>query len=160
MSRLDRDSREEGIILGMKTHFVQSFGSYHNTFLVVVGHEGKEILDIAKELSFSDDAERDVGWNKFISENEKDILQTHKEDVCGKVWTCDEWGFGIMYLGGWSMKLTDRLTLMHELHHAVHFMLGEFRSMEKEAEALAYQQEHLYSEIERRLEELRLAAAA
>ena len=62
----------------------------------------------------------------------------------------------ILYLKEWPKKSQweNYEILMHELHHAVHIILGEKRGMANEKEALAYAQEILFNRIRRKLDRI------
>jgi hypothetical protein len=67
----------------------------------------------------------------------------------GKAW--EEDGRSILWLRHWRENWDDYETLMHETLHLIQFILMEGKSMSKEWEAQAYQQEFLFREIGRKL---------
>jgi hypothetical protein len=137
----------------IKTYFWQTLGSYPGQIFVAVGLNGKETIAAARDIEGEPGSVKI--WNKFVSENEKELLENIEErEVAGCVITDDEEAIGILYLNSFDGGHKDRCTLIHELHHVVHFMLMEDRGFQKEPEALAYQQEFLYNVIAKHLDAL------
>lgn len=64
--------------------------------------------------------------------------------------------FSCLYFKEWPKKAAweNYETLIHELHHAVYFILGECRGLMKEPEAQAYMVEGLFHSIRRKLDGL------
>ena len=60
-------------------------------------------------------------------------------------------GASVLWLKEWDGSWSAAEVLIHELHHAVHFILGQGKIMGDEVEALAYQQEYLFRGIRQRL---------
>lgn len=133
--------------------FVQEWGCYPDETMVIVGTKDiEDFFYFFKKL-------------KVKALLAKDYLTWMKEnggvgvDGDNGNFSCvdsDNGRMTVLYLKEWPKKATwsDYQTLMHELHHAVNFVLVKYRGMENEWEAQAYAQEQLFQQIRRKLDGL------
>ena len=128
--------------------FTIDWGTFPNQTLVFVGVPIGEWLKIAKGIK---DAKKDfLSWIERESKSEElgELLKHCK----GMFLSDTEHSYSILYFAEWSGNWDGYETLMHELHHAVHEMLGNKRGMREEMEGLAYAQEHLFRQARRKLD--------
>jgi len=125
--------------------FIQDFGTYQDDMFVIVGAKSREdIVKVAKSARIK------KSLIKYLSEG--DIGTDFKEAGSIVSFTQDGTENMVLFLHYWKNCWDFWETLMHELHHVVHFHIAVARRMEKEAEALAYQQEYLFRSIRRKLQ--------
>lgn len=121
-------------------HFIQDWGTFDNDTLVCVGMTKDEILSV---IATFHDSYRFVEWFRKNAPNDECtkgyFMEFEAKSVLSIKVYGDAWEF-------WE-------TLIHELHHAVHIVLGHNRGMEEEKEALAYQQQFLFHEMRKKLQE-------
>ena len=115
-----------------------NWGTYPVKMHVCVGMTEAEIKEYARGV---------MPISKY-KKLEKDALSV--EDFQGFYLRTD--GLNLIYLDGWG-KHKNTLTLIHELHHAVHIHLHEDKRMTNEMEAMAYQMEYLFDQIVTKLKE-------
>ncbi len=133
-------------VRNLKRVFIQDWGTYTNQTLVVLGMNRKQIVHQLKRFGVKKDFKDWIEKNgEFIDEN------IARED---KGFFAHNNGGSILWLKGWDNTWGAGEVLLHELHHAVHFILGQSKGMLAECEAMAYQQEWLFRTIRRRLTNL------
>lgn len=130
--------------------FVQDWGCYPEQTLVLVGtKDAEDLFKMFKKLKVNFGIAKQT--LKYIKEHG---FGTDTDTGCF-LWVDGEAGrMTILYLKEWPKKPTwkNYQTLMHELHHAVAFVLCDCRGMEKEREAQAYAQEMMFQNIRRKLD--------
>lgn len=130
-----------------KYWYIQEWGSYNNQTPVFVGYTTKEITSIIKRQK----------WNKEVVKKwcDDEDLEKFMEGKNGAVWSYEGWT--LLYLPKWDGSWDDYETLMHECFHMVIGQLGvqkAFINGERiEEEAMAYQQEFLFRNIRRKLQQ-------
>lgn len=122
--------------------YVQGWGTYKNDTLVCIGMSKPEIILALKRLG---DAHLVIPMANEFKEKFKDRSRNN-----GWVFLHD--GKTIMGLKPFEDTWTYWETLLHEVAHLVHNVLGKDRCMMDEDEARAYQQEFLFREIRRKLQ--------
>jgi hypothetical protein len=128
-------------------HFILNWGTYPQDTLVLIGTPHREWLKVAKIYSKKKDL---LSWveQEAMSEDISPIFKTSK----GMFIYSPDHSYSMLWLAEWDSEWVNYETLMHELHHAVHLMLGKKRGMADETEALAYQQEFLFRQARRKLD--------
>lgn len=127
-----------------KISFIQGWGTYTNQTFVCVGMTFQEVIRQNKRLH------ADKWFTDFITER-KATFEGELRAMPKGFLMYHESGASLLWLKTWKDDWEHYETLIHELHHAVHFMLGKLRLMNDEAEALAYQQEWMFRQLRRRL---------
>lgn len=131
--------------------FIHDWGGYRDQTMVVVGT--KDVGDLVyffKRFKVYPKLAKDfIEWWR----NNKTPDTDNGSFICVE---SDHGRMTILYLKEWPKKAQweNYEILMHELHHAVHIILGEKRGMANEKEALAYAQEILFNRIRRKLDRI------
>ena len=130
-----------------KVAYIQKWGTYDVDTLVIVGMTPKEILRYIRRIKVKD---------FIVKEFEKDIPDLEKnwmvaEKHTGLLWSNDSFVANLLWFPSWKNDWEHWDTLVHELSHAVHAVLGKHKNMMGEDEAKAYQLEFLFREIRRKL---------
>jgi len=126
----------------MKKHFVQDWGTYGNETIVAVGYNRQETERIVKKIageiglkSFRDQYERHLGGSHagyFLV-----ILGTH---------------YTLLSLADFKKNNAHSIgVLVHELEHAIDFILKDYYGFSNEYEARAYQIQYLFKNIYKKL---------
>ena len=129
--------------------FVHPWGGTPDETLVVVGtKDPKDYVRIFRHFKVKPDLAKDViTWLK-------DGIGKQTDNGAFFWVESDHGRFTSLYLKDWANDWSHYETLMHELHHAVNYVLVDCRGMGKEPEAQAYAQEMLFHGIRRKLENL------
>lgn len=132
--------------------FIQEWGCYPEETLVVVGtKDPKDFFLLFKKLKVKAGiAIQTLKWMKSHTWGKDD-------DNGSFLWVDGPAGrMTILYLKEWPKKASwsNYQTLMHELHHAVDYVLVQCRGMGEEREAQAYAQEQMFEQIRRKLDNL------
>lgn len=131
--------------------FIQHWGCYPDETMIVVGT--KKIEDFVyffKKLKVKAALAKDyLTWMK----NNGGI----GSDGDNGSFSCVDSDNGrctVLYLKEWPKNTSwlNYQTLIHELHHAVNYILVRYRGMENEWEAQAYAQEQMFQQIRRKLD--------
>src|SRR3990167_4195246 len=124
--------------------FLQNWHVYPNDTLVCIGMTKPEIVAFIRD--------KEKGKEKWKTGVAEDFENT-KTPIGDKgyFWYPDEAAQSILIINEWDGSWDNFETLIHELHHAVHIMLGEKRGMAGEVEALAYAQEYLFRSIRKKI---------
>ena len=125
-----------------KGWFVQSWGTYADQTLVVVGYTHDELLKITKNR-FTPDV------LKFLKEVKGDYDTANQGR--GMCIFDDETNRSILYLREFHDTWEWYEVLLHECFHVVSFM-AKAKNMKTEEEAQAYQLEYLFHNIRRSLQ--------
>lgn len=134
----------------VKTWWVQKWGTYQNEMPVFVGYTPKEILAVLKKQK-TWKQEPILAWEKELKQTEE---FAEGREFC---WFND--GYCILFLKPFEDKWERLEAIMHECFHLVINILGDKRGMinttvpRVEEEAMAYQQEYLFREIRRKLQD-------
>jgi hypothetical protein len=126
-----------------KFSFIQDWGTYQVDTIVVVGLNHDEILEFYKK---EDACPEQI---KAFADCREQLADCYKQK--GFYWKPESLKAGVLWMRNWADCWENYETLLHELHHAVHFYLVGARQMQDEMEAQAYQQEYLFRAIRRRL---------
>lgn len=129
----------------LKKIFFQEWGTYKDQTLVAVGVNMAEILSFLKKKKVDKESIKAMeSWSKDYSQtmaNSNGFFCQPSPNLGNilwlKKWDTDDWGCYEV--------------LVHELFHAVYNVMGKSRGMMDEQESMAYQQEHLFNEIRRKL---------
>ncbi len=124
--------------------FIQPTGTYSNQVLVAVGASREDVLRFVR------DRRQGLGQEarRWIEESEEPFaIFGSKTAVCAY-----DNGRLLLLLAAYTDTWPYWETLVHELHHAVHFIAKD-KLMLEEMEAQAYLQEFLFREIRRRIQE-------
>jgi len=133
--------------------FVQHWGCYPDETMVVVGTKDPEdFLIFFKKLKVK--AGIAIDYLKWMKDN-----GGIGSDGDNGSFSCVDSNNGrmtVLYLAEWPKKAlwVNYKTLMHELHHAVNYILVKYRNMGSEWEAQAYAQEMMFEHIRRKLDRL------
>ena len=136
----------------------QNWGIFYPITFVVVGYDTPEELIKAMKkhkmdkeapdwyrairLKYQDDA-RELDGNHHFSSWKIENVKTGKDVL-----------YSILFLRHWKNDEEHRKILMHELIHAVSFVLPDFIDTYKENEAFAYTHGYLYEKITDKLKKL------
>ena len=145
-----RGSRTKRAARRRKGSFVLDWGTFQDDTLVLVGLGHSEWEAAAKKVDGA--AKGFVDWVKKAADN---CYEAGAFEGTKGFFYHDTSPWTILCFPEWNGTWEDYGTLMHELHHAVHYVLGERRHMKDEMEALAYQQEFLFSQCRRKLNDLK-----
>lgn len=133
-----------------KFWYIQSCGTYTSDIPVFVGYTVKEITQIVKKQNWKKEPK-----DAWIKNYDEDNL-VFDESKTGGVWFSQ--GYAILWLREFKNDWTSYETIMHECFHLVVNLLGKSKMMINnsngvvEEEAMAYQQEFLFREIRRKLQ--------
>ena len=127
----------------MKKIFIQDWGTYKNETLVCIGTGHKEVLRFINSHGIQ------KRFKKWILGNEE-LFKSAVDRKDNGFFLFNE-GMSLLWLKDWKNDWEHYDTLLHELNHAVYFILGNSRLMNAEPEGLAYQQEYLFREIRHKL---------
>jgi hypothetical protein len=125
-----------------KCNFVQSWGSYSIETIVSVGTTHEEVVRYCKKMKFK---------KEMIEHLEKSKEEIKKLQKKSKGLFCILSPGNLIWINEYTDDWDFYQVLIHELFHAVFGEMGQERGMEKEEEAMAYQQEFLFKEIRRKL---------
>ncbi len=134
-------------MLKKQTIFIQSYGTYTNEVLVIVGIEDKK-----KVFKFLKKARVKADMSKWILENFDDWVSALKTKNKGQFCFNDKGDGGtVLMLRQTHDSWEYWEILLHETNHIVHH-LAKMRGMTDEMEAQAYLQEFLFHSIRRKLQ--------
>jgi hypothetical protein len=131
-------------MIKQKIIYIQSWGTYQNETLVCIGVSYEEIYKCLKKIKVETD---------MIKQWECDIdLLDNCLNGAGLFWF--NHSRSILWLKDWKNDWKHYDILLHELFHAVYYILGKGKNMMSEDEGMAYQQEFLFKAIRRKLSDL------
>ena len=128
----------------LKFAFWQDWGTYDNQSLVCVGLDRDDVLSHAKRLN----AKR---WFIEWLRDDPEVQEFFNNSQLGGFFGHHR-GASILWLKEFRDEWPFYETLMHELHHAVFYLLEGNNGMHAEMEAQAYQQGFLFRQIRRRFQ--------
>jgi hypothetical protein len=123
-----------------KFAFLQDWGTYGNETFVAIGLTHDEILAAMRKMGC---AESNVLCYDRGFEPE-DRKKYYEEPF---TWNAKGRAMGLLYMPDWKNNLDSYTTLVHETSHMIKRCLIDYRGMEDEVEAQAYQQQYLFSQI-------------
>jgi len=124
-----------------KYTYVQKWGSYDLGTIVSVGTTIEEIIDYAEK---SGTTKKNIKYLKKYKEELRKVMK-----YAGFFQNLPNGN--LIWLKTYRHNPYFYQKLVHELFHAVYSCLGKERRMMEEDEAMAYQQEFLFSEISKKL---------
>lgn len=129
----------------LKFAYIQNWGTYSNETVVAIGMSHKDILEYLKRIK----AKKEVIEN---FENAHYGFSERVEQGVGGIAHIDyQTGTTIIMFPIWENNWKWWDSLLHEITHLVHAILGKNKNMMDEDEARAYQTEYLFREIRRKL---------
>lgn len=132
--------------------FIQDWGVYPDQTMVIVGTKDPEdFFFFFKKLKVKAGIATD--YLKWMKENG---LGSDGDNGSFSCVDSENGRMTVLYLAEWPKNplWVNYKTLMHELHHAVNFILVKHRGMKDEWEAQAYAQEMMFEHIRRKLDRL------
>lgn len=131
--------------------FIQEWGCYPDETMVVVGTKKiEDFFFFFKKLGVKALLAKDyLTWMKKNGGIGSDTDNGSFSCVDSENGRCT-----VLYLKEWPKNPNwyNYQTLMHELHHAVNYILVRYRGMDNEWEAQAYAQEQMFQRIRRKLD--------
>lgn len=121
--------------------FLQDWGTFRNETFVVVGMGRLEILLAMKRQNFRDDA---------IKAFENEFRPRDNDPADAFIWTYE--GVSLLWFRDWKIDLEHYGNLVHETNHLV-FEMSRDGGYRDELEANAYQQQYLWLNIIRKMNE-------
>ena len=125
-----------------KVAYLQGWGTYTNQTLVLVGMSFNEILAHLKRIR------ADIEVAKEFAKSKEELV-AYMEGKCSFGFSHD--ARTILWFPEWKNDWKHWDTLVHEVCHMVHSVLGKSKNMMGEDEARAYQTEYLFREIRLKL---------
>lgn len=127
-----------------KFAFLQDWGTYTTQTFVAVGLKHDEILTAMRAMGCEEQLVKryDAGMGRH-----KDTTEAYDPNGAF-VWRGRPPGsVNLLWMGAWKNNLTWYGNLLHETAHLVKFFITDYRHMEDETEAQAYQQEYLFQRV-------------
>ena len=125
-----------------KVAYLQGWGTYTNQTLVLVGMSFNEILAHLKRIR------ADIEVAKEFAKSKEELV-AYMEEKTAFTFSFDS--LSLLWLPDWKNNWKHLDTLVHEVCHMVHSVLGKNKNMMDEDEARAYQTVFLFREIRRKL---------
>jgi len=126
--------------------FIQDWGTYSDQMIVSVGMSTEDLLSWVKKLK-----DLKEGVVEILEENLK-TMENRRDKGGFMRFTTEKCAVSCLIILEWDRTLENNGLLVHELSHAIDFVLGNGKMMERETEAKAYQLEFLYLAIVRELD--------
>ncbi len=127
-----------------KKAFIQEWGTYSNQTIVSVGMDVEDMLKYLKRIKAKYEIVKNLAANK-------EVIEKFLLEKCASCHIDRENGATILFFPEWKNDWEHWDTLIHEVTHLVHAVLGKMKNMMDEDEARAYQTEYLFREIRRKL---------
>ena len=124
-----------------KFAFFQDWGTYSTETFVAVGMTHEEILAAMRTMGC---VKRNINrYDASIGPDKDKAYEAHGAFT----WKARRSELNLLWLHEWKNNMTWYSNLVHETNHMIKRNLTDYRLMEDETEAQAYQQEYLFTRI-------------